>query len=99
MRNCGKLTANPIAVRLAAALKPFKPKSSISIEGIASEDGSAAVVVESNRVQAMRASLAILLLKTLFRTSVAAFVLTGTIVVNPGGVTCPLPAVVLLSKR
>ncbi len=99
MRNCGRLTASPIAVRLAAALNPVNPKSEISIEGIASEEGSVAVVVESKRDHAIRASLEILLDKILFSTRVAAFVFVGTTVVNPGGVTCPPPLDSLLSNR
>src|SRR5688500_26064 len=99
MRNCGRLTAKPIAVRLAAALKPVKPKSPISIDGIACEDGSSAVVVESKRDQERRASLAIRLDKMLFSTIVAAFVCVGTMVVSPAGVTCPPPEFVLLSPR
>lgn len=31
--NCGRLTARPIAVRLAAALKPVSPSCVISSEG------------------------------------------------------------------
>ena len=71
----------------------------ISIDGIACEDGSSAVVVESNRDHATRASFDSLLVKILFSTIVAAFVLVGTIVVNPAGVTCPPPDEVLSSKR
>lgn len=91
MRNCGRLIASPIAVRLAAALNPVNPKSEISIDGIDSDDGSAALVMESYLVQATRASLDILLDKVLFSTITAAFVYVGLTVVNPGGVTCPVP--------
>ena len=84
IRNCGRLTANPIAVRLAAALNPVNPKSVTSIDGMACDDGSLAVVFESNRDQAIRASFDNLLLKILFKTIVAAlFSLEQTLSIPP----------------
>jgi hypothetical protein len=61
------LTASPIAVRLAAALKPVKPSSEISIEGISSDEESKAVVSLPNRCHEMRASLTSLEVRTLVK--------------------------------
>ncbi len=47
MRYCGRFTASPMAVRLFAALKPTSPSSLISIDGISSDEVSAALVVVS----------------------------------------------------
>src|SRR5438093_8260606 len=71
-RNWGRFTASPIAVRLAAALKPVRPSSVISIEGIASEEELEALVVEPSRCHEARPSFRIRALKLLVRKSESA---------------------------
>src|SRR5687768_2771875 len=91
LRNCGRFTAKPIAVRLFAALKPCRPIPRTSIDGIDSERGSSEAVVVANRDQAPRSSLIRFELNLVDKTRLMACVRKTFFVVRPAGVTWPLP--------
>src|SRR6058998_1197164 len=70
--NWGRLTASPIAVRSAEALKPVSPRSVISIDGIASDEESEEFVVDPSRCHDARPSFRMRALKLLVRKSESA---------------------------
>ena len=87
-RNCGRLTASPMAVRLCAALNPTMPSSVISSEGIVSEVGSNALVVGPQVGPRARAtSFEMFCPSTLFSQTLNECWFDVTAVVSPGGVT------------
>src|SRR2546428_13385870 len=88
-----------MAVRLDPALKPVRPSSVISTEGIASDDGSEALVVGPSRCHDARPSFRMRELKLLVRKSESACCRDLIRVVRPGGVACPDPSSRLSLKR
>src|SRR5260221_524562 len=99
LRNWGRLTARPIALRVDPALKPINPSSLISREGISSEEASDALVLVSRREKEKRASLTMLLESVLVSQAAAECCLETFRVVRPGGVTWPVPPVWSLLRR
>src|SRR5262245_20732146 len=90
----------PIAVRLVAALKPVRPNSVISIEGINSATGSSANVPDAKRRKAARASLTNLEESKLVSDTFTACARCRANEEKPGGVICePMPAVLEFWKR
>src|SRR5262245_47984322 len=82
----GKFTPSPIAVRVGPALKPARPSSTISREGIDSDRGSNALVAFALRRNAPRTSLIHLDESTLVNCRFTPCVRAGTADENPGGV-------------
>ena len=91
-RNCGRFTAKPIAVRLAAALKPVIPSSVISIDGISSDAGLSGSVMVPRCDKATRNSFEVLAPKTLFIQTFTAWLFGWAVRRQPRrrDLTCPV---------
>src|SRR5437867_7272763 len=87
-----------MAVRVATALKPFKPSSAISMDGILNADGVCGLVAVPYRFQLARTSLRNLGVRVEVNPTVAACERAGLTLARPLGVACPSPSLIRSSN-